>query len=109
MKTVPLCRQDRARRDLRLGERGAERRVDAHDLAGRLHLRAEQRVDAGELGEREHRLLHRDVSWYDLCREAEIRQRAPAMTRAASLASGTPIALLTNGTVREARGLTSRM
>ena len=31
------------------------------------------------------------------------------MTRAASLASGTPIALLTNGTVREARGLTSSM
>ena len=31
----------------------------------------------------------------------------PAMTRAASLASGTPIALLTNGTVRDARGLTS--
>ena len=32
----------------------------------------------------------------------------PAMTRAASLASGTPVALLTNGMVREARGLTSR-
>ena len=29
------------------------------------------------------------------------------MTLAASLASGTPMALLTNGTVREARGLTS--
>ena len=33
----------------------------------------------------------------------------PAITSAASLASGTPIALLTNGMVREARGLTSRM
>ena len=32
----------------------------------------------------------------------------PAMTLDASFASGTPIALLTNGTVREARGLTSR-
>src|SRR5208282_4016181 len=32
----------------------------------------------------------------------------PAMTFAASLASGKPIALLTNGTVREARGFTSR-
>ena len=31
----------------------------------------------------------------------------PAMTRAATLASGTPVALLTNGTVRDARGLTS--
>ncbi len=33
----------------------------------------------------------------------------PVITRAAILASGTPIALDTNGTVREARGLTSRM
>jgi hypothetical protein len=31
----------------------------------------------------------------------------PAMQRAAILASGTPVALDTNGTVREARGLTS--
>jgi hypothetical protein len=35
--------------------------------------------------------------------------RRPTMTFAASFARGTPIALLTNGTVREARGLTSRM
>ena len=32
---------------------------------------------------------------------------APAMTRAPILATGTPVALATNGTVREARGLTS--
>ena len=32
----------------------------------------------------------------------------PTITAAASLASGTPVALLTNGTVRELRGLTSR-
>ena len=32
---------------------------------------------------------------------------SPAITRAATFASGTPVALLTNGTVREARGLTS--
>ena len=31
----------------------------------------------------------------------------PTMQRAATLASGTPIALLTNGTVRLARGFTS--
>ena len=30
------------------------------------------------------------------------------MMRAATLASGTPVALLTNGVVREARGFTSR-
>ena len=35
------------------------------------------------------------------------RKVFPAMTLAASFASGTPIALLTNGTVREARGFTS--
>ena len=34
---------------------------------------------------------------------------SPAMTRAAILATGRPITLATNGTVREARGLTSRM
>ncbi len=32
---------------------------------------------------------------------------SPAMTRAAILATGMPITLATNGTVREARGLTS--
>jgi hypothetical protein len=32
---------------------------------------------------------------------------APSITRAAALASGTPVALLTNGTVRDARGLAS--
>ena len=32
---------------------------------------------------------------------------SPAMIRAAILATGTPITLATNGTVREARGLTS--
>ena len=32
---------------------------------------------------------------------------APSMTRAAALAIGTPVALATNGTVREARGLAS--
>ena len=36
------------------------------------------------------------------------RSFAPAMTLAAIFASGTPMALLTKGTVREARGLTSR-
>ena len=33
--------------------------------------------------------------------------RSPSMSRQAILASGTPIALDTNGTVREARGLAS--
>src|SRR4051812_14540261 len=34
---------------------------------------------------------------------------APAITRAAIFAIGTPVALDTNGTVRDARGFTSRM
>jgi hypothetical protein len=33
---------------------------------------------------------------------------APSITRAAALEIGTPVALATNGTVREARGLASR-
>ena len=33
---------------------------------------------------------------------------APIMIRAAALATWTPVALATNGTVREARGLASR-
>src|SRR4026209_2275889 len=32
----------------------------------------------------------------------------PVINRAATFASGTPVALLTNGTVRDARGFTSR-
>jgi hypothetical protein len=32
---------------------------------------------------------------------------APSMIRAAALASGTPVAFATNGTVRDARGLAS--
>jgi hypothetical protein len=43
----------------------------------------------------------------DLLGETEITQRAPVITCAASFASGTPIALLTNGIVRDARGFTS--
>ena len=58
--------EDRARfgqpvagRDLALGEGQPEGGVDAHDLAGRAHLRAEEGVDVGEAVEREHRLLDR--------------------------------------------------
>ena len=45
----------------RLVERGPERPVDGHDLAGRLHLRPEAPVGAGELVERETRQLDDDV------------------------------------------------
>jgi len=42
----------------RLLERGAEVGIDAHDLAGRFHLRAERGVDVDQLDGREHRRLH---------------------------------------------------
>ena len=40
--------------------------------------------------------------------EVECASFSPAITRAAILAIGTPVAFATNGTVRLARGLTSR-
>ena len=55
------ARQGGAAADLALGEGDVEGAVEAHDLAGRLHLRAEHRVDAREPGEREHGLLHADM------------------------------------------------
>ena len=43
----------------------------------------------------------------DTSRTPSSAMRAPSITRVASLASGSPIAFDTNGTVRDARGLTS--
>ena len=110
--TVPLRRQHGAGRELGLGERQAEGRVDAHHLAGRAHLRAERGVDLGEAVERQHRLLDRDVAAGRPAARSRPSSRssasvAPSITRAATLASGTPVALATNGTVRLARGLAS--
>ena len=48
--------------------------------------------------------------WFDLQFGREVRTRAaffPTISFAAIFASGTPVALLTNGTVRDARGFTS--
>src|SRR4029077_7439937 len=47
--------------ELALGKGDSVVAVDAHDLAGRAHLRPEHGIDAGEAGEGEHRLLHRDI------------------------------------------------
>ena len=82
-------RQRVAGLDLRLRVGAAEVRVDAHHLARALHLGAEQRVDAGELHEREHGLLHREVSRPDLLGEAELleRLRRPSRARRASRAA----------------------
>ena len=90
------------------GEGALEAGIEAHHLAGGFHFRTEDGVDVGEAGEREHRLLHRDVRRDRSDRPAgSPASLAPAMTRAPILATGTPVALATNGTVREARGFTS--
>ena len=47
--------------ELALGESKRIIGVEAHDLAGRAHFRAEQGVDAGEAGEREDGFLDRDM------------------------------------------------
>src|SRR3546814_9619690 len=36
--------------------------VDAHDLAGRAHLRPKHRIDAGETGEGKNRFLYGDMA-----------------------------------------------
>ena len=65
------------------------------------------RVDVGEAREGEDRLLDRDVVRAAARSGRSSASVAPAMTFAAILAIGMPIALATKGTVREARGLTS--
>ncbi len=62
---TPFDRQAAVGGELGLGERRAERRVDAHHLAGGAHLGAEHVVDTASLDgaeplEREHGLLDRD-------------------------------------------------
>src|SRR3546814_9806898 len=59
-----VCSSDlhRAAADLRLGERRREIAVDAHDLAGRAHLRPKHRIDAGETGEGKNRFLYGDMA-----------------------------------------------
>ena len=83
---------------------------DADDLAGRLHPGPDRRVDAAQLGRREGRRLDRDEGRRR--RDGRRPSRAPASVapseiRTASSTIGTPVTLDMNGTVREARGLTS--
>ena len=108
MRHTPARRQHDARRGLRLRVRLAEGAAGAHDLAGRLHLRAEDRIGVGNLMNGNTDFLHREVRRHDLADTPCSLELVPAMTRAAIFASGTPVALDTNGTVRDARGFTSR-
>ena len=57
----PFGRQMGAGADLAFREGFGEGGVDAHDLAGGFHLRAEDDVDPGEAREREDRFLDRDM------------------------------------------------
>ena len=93
--------------ELALGEGDGVVPVDAHDLAGRAHLRPEHGIDAGEAGEGEHRLLHRDMVEMRPLEPEGGERFLPAMTCEAMPAMGRPITLATKGTVREARGFTS--
>ena len=66
-----------ARGQLGLGERHADGRVDAHDLARGAHLGPEHRVDVGEAAPRQHRLLDRDVVALDLRAQEALLGAAP--------------------------------
>ena len=60
-----------------------------------------------ELDERKHRFFYREVFRHRCSRNPCFSSDSPTITLAAILASGTPVALETKGTVRDARGFTS--
>ena len=101
-----VVREPHTRGALGLAEGGRKVIGDPHHLAGALHLRPEHRVDAREARERHHRLLdaHLLGGWL---RELLVGEALAEHQLHAIFASGAPIALLTNGTVRDARGLAS--
>jgi hypothetical protein len=110
MNTHPVVGKRSPAASWRLGERQPERQVDAHDLAGGAHLGTEHRIGVGEPVERQHRLLDRDVVAGDRRLQQPPRAEAARAMRRTSPAtptftSGTPVALATNGTVRDARGI----
>ena len=93
MNAAPARGQPAERRGLRLGERGREVDVEAHDLAGRAHLRAEHGVDddallGAEPLERQHRLLDRDRRVE--VEHARVVDREDAHARAGPRWSGRP-------------------
>ncbi len=81
--------------------------IDAHDLAGGFHFRPQQDIHIGKTVERENGLFDGDMLRPVGFGKPQFLQRFPQHDLVASFASGTPMALLTKGTVREARGLTS--
>src|SRR5581483_4252435 len=88
---------------------------NAHHFARRAHLGPQDRIHAPEFVERKHGRLHRIKFMHGHFGNAIVLHQGsfisaslrPAIKRAATFASGTPVALLTYGTVRDARGFTS--
>ena len=68
-------RQGRAGRRLRLAERRREVGGDAHDLAGRLHLRSQAGVGARQAVERQHGFLDAHVLGDEPLGQGEVAQR----------------------------------
>ena len=99
------ARQAGTAADLALREGDVERPVDARRLAGRFRLRAKDDVDAREAREGKNDSSGRCFN------PGSIRLKSlsvfPAITLAAILATGRPMAFATKGTVRDSRGLTS--
>ena len=106
MKTVPSVGSTVPAAIWLLAKAMGKSLVDAHDFAGAAHLRAEDDIDAGEFAEGEDDFLH---ATYALGRAVRCTPSSssvlPAMTLAAILAQGMPVALETNGTVRRGAGV----
>ena len=74
-----------------------------------MHLRPEDRIDAGKFFERKDGRFNKYFRHRQNIRQIELGEVfSPAITSDAIFAIGTPVAFATNGTVRDARGLTSR-
>ena len=112
MSTMPLDAGARPAATSDFHSAGAKRAIDAHHLAGALHLGPEIRVDVEQLRHREHGRLERDevtAPARDRPRARTPRPRAcdPSEIATARRTSGTPVTLVRNGTVRLERGFTS--
>jgi len=95
------------RRDLRLRECHPKTVRQTHRFAGRAHFRPQHCIHTGQFREGEDGLLYGYPGDGKLIGKAQIVQCPPDDDRRCKLCEGTPVALLTNGTVRDARGLTS--
>jgi len=104
-----------SRGKLRLREGLSVGSGNAHNLTRRAHFRAENGIHPAKLVERKNggfdgvEIVYGDSATPLECTSGSFisARRRPTIKRAPIFASGTPVALLTKGTVRDARGLTS--